>query len=988
MGKRGHSVSSSSSDFRSDSSRDEKRHRSEKKREKKSKKDKSDKKEKKDKSDKKEKKDKHSKSSTKPATMSILSSAPKQVAPPPVVAAPPPSYAASIGKATPPPPPKAVDDFSHMVLPTTLAPVVLEKETEDDYAFQRSAGKALPTSVAQQSKPDDFSEYDDNIDIMWSDEDDEDDEAALAAFDELTARIKKQEAERKAVASTADNGVRQLLVEERAAAEAAAAAKETQLALSNNSFANSTGRGQLMVWADDEADAVDDVAMKLKIPEADKESKSKIKKMHYVNHSLIDYKPIQKDFYIAPSDVASLTEDELKKLYRELDGAQVRGKNCPRPMKTWVGIGLKNEIVQLLHQKGFTSPFAMQSLAMPVLMAGRDLLSIAKTGSGKTLSYALPLIRHVVNQPRPGKKRGPLALVLLPTQILAQQVFDVIKDFAIASGLKVVAAYGGVDLQSNIKQCIEGCDIMVATPGRLLDLCTSGSKGVVNLPDCSFVVIDEADRMFDAGFREHVTAFLKNCRPDKQLAFVSATMCKEVKVIIKSLLSPDFIELSTGGKPAPSTNVSQQFYFFDQEVYEADPSKQKMDKRLVRLAEILSDEWTSHVESNPNADNAASPFVPPLFLIFVDRKTDCDDLAVKLQQMGFRDKVGVLNSDYDAEEQHVIITRFNPQDRPILIATGSAERGLDVFGLDIVINYWMPDHYEAYVHRVGRTGRAGKRGRAFSFFIKGKDDPLADQLIEGLERTNNTVPEALIEAHLAHRERVKNGEYTGPSNYKKGFGSAKTFSFSSKHEKQQFRDSLKACGMGDYLSSDDSDSAEDSDAEVNTKFNDPDIVDVSDNNEGSSSASANGPASNALVEYKGGALTLSSANTAAIEAAKNFAAMTTAMHENATQVRYFQSDYVINNLPQYERYAVMGSKFLEELQERTNTTITKKGEYIDKRMSRGQKIAAGVKPLYLEVRGETRESITKVFRAFEEAQKEAKRKTNARLGGVNKNVQF
>ena len=1041
-------------------------------------------------------------STTAAAAVSILATGSKAVVSPPPpahgAAAPPsatggaPPSSAGLGGAvsllapptmTPPTAPLSVEeskksenDISHLVAPDQIkisADAFIDDE-DDDAANDNAkpaaaAGASTKTTGNNAADGDSFSDSDSLS--SWEDSsgggDDANDAAVLASLDALIAKAKENAAKPAVDLHSA------LIADGNKLAAAASSGTLVVAANQTNSESNNNGRGQLILFADEEAEAMDALATKLKLPEADTQAKSRIKKMHYVDHSAVEYPPIEKNFYIAPSDVAALTDKEVRALYKELDGAKVRGTDVPRPMRSWVGIGLNHATVDLLREKGFAAPFAMQSLAMPSLMAGRDLLAIAKTGSGKTLAYTLPLIRHVANQPRGGYKRGPIGLVLVPTSVLAQQVYSVIADFAKASRLKVVASFPVTDLNTNIKQCIAGCDIMVATPGRLLDLCTNGSKGVVNLPDCSFVVIDEADRMFDAGFREHVEAFLRNCRPDRQLALISATMSDGMKIVAKTLLNnnannkdakkdskastskrdegegkkksvPSYIELSTGGRPSPSSNVAQHFEFFEQEVYSnsAEAASKKAvvaDPRFSRLLEILSAEWTSHLAldaaflssaaANNNADAAAAAlaqqqkndtFVPPRFLIFVERIVDCDDLFAKLHGNGFEDKIGVLNSDSTPAEQQLIIESFNEREKPILIATGSAERGLDVYGLEFVINYWMPDHYEAYVHRVGRTGRAGKRGTAYSFFVKNADDHLAFDIYKELAKAESTstgpvlttVTEGLRERALAHEQRVKSGTYEGPSGRNKGFG-GKSYKFTSKEEKRQLREDMKASGFGDVMSSDDDDSSsDDSEDGYDTRFNDPTIVEADDDEAGGSgdnAADGSGgaaPSSSALVAYKGGVVAFSNATSAAIDAWKAHAASATAMHYEATggggdmlsgrgggnggpqRIRMLESNYEVNDLPQAERLALMRSTFLEEVQQKTNTTITKKGEFINRRAARGKEVAKDLVPLYLEIRGETRESITAVFRAFEAAQREAKRRMASRLGGVNKNVVF
>jgi len=288
--------------------------------------------------------------------------------------------------------------------------------------------------------------------------------------------------------------------------------------------------------------------------------------------------------------VKQLTPEEVRELMKELDGAKVKGNNPPRPLRSWNTTGLPAKVLDTLEKNGFKAPFAVQSVGAPALMSGRDLLITAKTGSGKTLSYALPLVRHCIDQPRCAAGEGPIGLILVPTQELAVQVYGLLNELCGACGLRCVASYGSTSLADNIAALKAGCEAMVATPGRLLDLLTVNGGNTVSLARASFIVVDEADRLFDSGFIEHVEAFLKNCRPDRQLAMISATMPKELKQIVHHHLH-DPVEISVGGRPTPASNVEQSFYFFDEEVYQLENEEKKEDKRFEKLLQILGATW-------------------------------------------------------------------------------------------------------------------------------------------------------------------------------------------------------------------------------------------------------------------------------------------------------------------------------------------------------------------------------------------------------------
>ncbi|ESL07762.1 ATP-dependent RNA helicase DDX46/PRP5 [Trypanosoma rangeli SC58] len=496
-----------------------------------------------------------------------------------------------------------------------------------------------------------------------------------------------------------------------------------------------------VVSATDESHDLIAELVSAKLPPPPPEDVKRLRKLQYVDHSTIQYPHIRKEFYIAPPDVKNLGADELKRLLKELDGAKVRGHNPPRPMRTWNGSGLPNSVLEVLAQEGFEQPFAVQSLGSAALMGGRDLLVSAKTGSGKTLAYLLPLIRHCVGQEPCGKGEGPIGLILVPTRELAVQIVQLAGKLCVAAKLRLVSAYGLTPLAENIKQCRTGCEVMVCTPGRLLDLLTVNGGGTISLRRVSFVVIDEADRMFDSGFMEHVEAFLRNIRPDRQIALISATMPKELrKIVIRHLQDP--VEITVGGKPSPASNVEQRFFFFDEEVYEVEEANRTEDKKFLKLLQILGDE-------GGNGQH--------LIVIFAQRKEECDELFARLSACGYQRRLAILYSGMDPLDREFALEHFAPGNQFILIATGVAERGLDIPYLELVINYTLPDHYEAYVHRIGRTGRAGRKGKAVSFFMRGRDDDLSVDLCEGLERAQQQVPEELYESASKLREKRKEG---------------------------------------------------------------------------------------------------------------------------------------------------------------------------------------------------------------------------------------
>ncbi|CCD13485.1 unnamed protein product [Trypanosoma congolense IL3000] len=726
-----------------------------------------------------------------------------------------------------------------------------------------------------------------------------------------------------------------------------------------------TSTALTIVSATDESHQLMDAVVAAKLPPPPADEVKRLRKLKYVDHSTIEYSPIQKEFYVTPPDVKGLRAEELKTLLRELDGAKVRGRDPPRPMRSWTGSGLADSVLETLSKEGFHQPFAVQSLGAPALMSGRDLLVVAKTGSGKTLSYLLPLIRHCMGQRFRKKGEGPVALVLVPTHELGSQIVKVAEKLCAAAQLQLVASYGLTSLADNIRQCRAGCDVIVATPGRLLDLLTVSGGGVLSMRFVSFVVVDEADRMFDSGFSEHVNAFLKNIRPDRQLAMFSATMPKELRKVVMGHLH-DPIEITVGGKPTPASNVEQRFFFFDEEVYEIDMESRGEEKKFLKLLQILGEE-------GGNGEH--------LILIFTQRKEECDELFARLSACGYQRRIAVLYGGMDPIDREFALEHFSPGNQFILVATGVAERGLDIPYLELVVNYSLPDHFEAYVHRIGRTGRAGRKGKAVSFFTRGRDDELAADLCEGLERAEQQVPEELYERAAKMREMRKDGMVRHNALFHRGYMRAKKLHFTSRDQQEQFKAAMHAAGVDGDLSDDldgDSDDSSDDNGGIGVKIR---AVEENGGQDGESDPAF----STALTVHRGeGALTLSSdqqkKRQQALEAALAYARKTTegVVNPSSAGIR-FEAEYPINDLPKPVRLRLQSAAVLRSVSEETESSIIRKGVFYDTKYKHSHRLQEGIRPLYLLIMGKTAEVVREAVKKLNDIRDEA-------LGRIQKNV--
>lgn len=445
---------------------------------------------------------------------------------------------------------------------------------------------------------------------------------------------------------------------------------------------------------------------------------SKLRPVDWDKHQLSE---IKKDLYKEHEIVTNRDLEEIKNWLKDND-CIIRGNNVPRPIFEFTESGFPDPIINLLSTN-YQSPMSIQRISWPVALSGRDIISISKTGSGKTLGFILPAIMHAINQTPRRHGEGPSVLVLLPTRELALQVQDVASEFCEIMNLTTTCCYGGASkiTQGNILQ--KGVDICIATPGRSLDFLESK---ILNLNRCSFLVLDEADRMLDMGFEPQIRSIISQIRNDRQTLMFSATWPKEVRE-----LANDFhqnpIHLTVGSLELTANHNIEQYVDVVNE-YE------KEERFMELLGKITKeDEYKS--------------------LIFVATKRKADDLTRNLRRDGVR--ALCIHGDKSQTEREWVLSEFKSGKAPILIATDVAARGLDVDDIKYVINYDYPKDSKDYIHRIGRTGRRDKRGVSYTFFTAGEADKVRD-LIEVLEEAKQSVPDSL-------RSLAENGRKSGQS---------------------------------------------------------------------------------------------------------------------------------------------------------------------------------------------------------------------------------
>jgi len=466
-------------------------------------------------------------------------------------------------------------------------------------------------------------------------------------------------------------------------------------------------------------------------------TKKRKKDIPVVDHSKIDYIPIRKDFYIEPADVANMTEEEVRELRHDLDGIKVKPKDgIARPVVKWAQMGLLQATMNVLNERRYERPTPIQSQAIPIAESGRDLIGVAKTGSGKTLAFGLPMIRHILDQPPLKATDGPIGLILAPTRELADQIQTELKPFLKASKLNIVSACGGVSIAEHIAMIKRGNNhVLVATPGRLIELLISNSGRVLNFRRVTYVILDEADRMFDMGFEPQVTKILRNVRQDRQTILFSATFPKPLQSSARSALLKDPVEITVGGRSVVASDVTQEVV-----TVSAHPDD-KVKELLLRLGSLFLDNEQAQC------------------LIFVERQESADYLLSELLKAKY--SISQVNSIYgakDVDDRNEALTKFKQGQMSILIATSVAARGLDVPGLAMVINFDCPTHLEDYVHRCGRTGRAGKKGVAVTFVERPGQERYAYHVAKALKDSGQEVPNEIKEMVTEFEAKLASGE--------------------------------------------------------------------------------------------------------------------------------------------------------------------------------------------------------------------------------------
>ncbi|KZC13005.1 ATP-dependent RNA helicase p62 [Dufourea novaeangliae] len=473
------------------------------------------------------------------------------------------------------------------------------------------------------------------------------------------------------------------------------------------------------------------------------------------NWNFESLKPFKKDFYVPHNNVQGRHPREVD-IFRQENQITLKGEKVPNPIQHFEEGNFPDYVMEGIRKQGFNEPTAIQAQGWPIAMSGQNMVGIAQTGSGKTLGYILPAIVHINSQQPLNRGDGPIALILAPTRELAQQIQTVANDFGSLSYVRNTCIFGGAPKGSQARDLERGVEICIATPGRLIDFL---ERGTTNLRRCTYLVLDEADRMLDMGFEPQIRKIIEQIRPDRQVLMWSATWPKEVRNLAEEYLT-NYTQLNIGSLTlAANHNILQ--------IVDVCQEHEKESKLGNLLQEI----------GNVNEDGGKT-------IIFVETKKKVENITRNIRRYGW--PAVCMHGDKSQQERDHVLREFRNNKGSILVATDVAARGLDVDDVKYVINFDYPSSSEDYIHRIGRTGRSNCTGTSYAFFTP-QNGRQAKDLINVLKEANQVVNPKLSE--LADRS----GNY----------GSRNRWGYSSRGRENMFSAKHKRFDMGrsfDYSS--------------------------------------------------------------------------------------------------------------------------------------------------------------------------------------------
>ncbi|XP_065343217.1 uncharacterized protein LOC135941536 isoform X1 [Cloeon dipterum] len=451
-----------------------------------------------------------------------------------------------------------------------------------------------------------------------------------------------------------------------------------------------------------------------------------------------------KELYTPSQTVIDRSPEDVN-AYRANKQITVRGNDVPNPSQDFEEANFPDYINREIVRQGFDEPTAIQAQGWPIALSGRDMVGIAQTGSGKTLAYILPAAVHINHQSRLQRGDGPIVLVLAPTRELAQQIQQVASDFGAPSQIRNTCIFGGAPKGPQARDLDRGVEIVIATPGRLIDFL---ERGTTNLRRCTYLVLDEADRMLDMGFEPQIRKIVDQIRvwPDRQTLMWSATWPKEVQALAEDFLK-NYVHLNVGSlSPAANHNIRQ--------IVDVCQEHEKHAKLTTLLREIFTERDSKCI-------------------IFVETKKKVDDITRAIRREGW--PAIAIHGDKSQPERDHVLAEFRNGKSSILVATDVAARGLDVEDVKFVINFDYPNSSEDYIHRIGRTGRSQKLGTAYAFFTPNNARQARD-LLSVLREASQMINPQLTELAAQQRNSFNGrgrGRYSNSSmqrSQSNGFG--------------------------------------------------------------------------------------------------------------------------------------------------------------------------------------------------------------------------
>jgi len=448
-----------------------------------------------------------------------------------------------------------------------------------------------------------------------------------------------------------------------------------------------------------------------------------IEELEPIDHSKIWYSKFNKNFYSPHPDIQQMTSEQVTALRQQYHiECKCNGKqdDSIKPVASFAYFAFDEKLMDIIIEQNFERPTPIQMQALPCLLSGRDVMGLAKTGSGKTAAFLWPLIPHILAQDKiEAGFDGPIAIILSPTRELASQTYKECRRYLSVFGMNTAPLFGGLNMYQQRQMMQSGVEVVVATPGRLIDLIKDNST---NCRRVTYIVIDEVDKMFSLGFESQIRSIIGQIRSDKQMAMFSATMNEKIEAIINDSMSADYVRVSIGNVHLSNADVQQYV-----EIVRDDSYKFEWLKTRIQL----------FIRNG-------------LVIVFCSSKLKCEQLARELNNINVA--TACIHGDKLQNNRQQIIDQYKKKKYDVLVATDVVSRGLNIKQIQTVINYDCPHNMDSYIHRVGRTGRGGDTGgAAYTLLIpRGENDKkMAPKLLELLRKLRMLVAHTQLEQMVA-----------------------------------------------------------------------------------------------------------------------------------------------------------------------------------------------------------------------------------------------